>query len=165
MAIFSVDKNVRVLITSSVNAAYPQRFIVERESPTQPGFWEGMGKKIYAGGESASFVPHSAMTTWKITCQNQNGAWGYSRENLTGVGTQQIVIYCDDDTSGDDDFNDIIVRVNLGYFSVGPSGIVAVSPESVDKSKDEDGDGNFKQHKSLKDDPKWTPKKKGDIEP
>lgn len=123
-----------------------------------------MGKKIYAGGESASFCStFSNDNLEKITCQNQNGAWGYS-ENLTGVGTQQIVIYCDDDTSGDDDFNDIIVRVNLGYFSVGPSGIVAVSPESVDKSKDEDGDGNFKQRNLLKTTQNGHPKK-GDIEP
>lgn len=163
MATFTVDKDVRVTITSTVNAAYPQRFIVERESPTQPGFWEGMGKKIYAGGESASFVAHSAITTWKITCQNQNGAWGYSRENLTGVGTKQIVIYCDDDASGDNDFNDIVVRVTLGYFSAGPAGIVPVDPASVDKTKDEDGDGKFKQHKSPE--PHWTPTKPGQIEP
>ena len=160
MANFTVDKNVRVAVTSTVEAANPQRFIIERESPTNPGFWEGMGKRIYAGGESASFVAHSAITNWRITCQNKDGDWRYSRENLVGVGTPQIIIYCDDDYTGDNDFNDIVVRVNLGYFVADPNGIIS---QNIDTSTDEDGDGNFIKHKQLKD--KWVPEKDGDIQP
>lgn len=166
MAQFTVDKNVRVSITSSVNAAYKQRFIVERQSTTRPGWWEGMGKRVYSGGETDSFLAFSEITIWKITCQNDNNGkgWRDSIERLYGAGTTHITLNCDDDTQGDNDFNDIVVQVNLGYGSaVTLPGIVPTDP-TVDTSNDKAGDGDFREYKpKLHDD--WFPKRKGDIEP
>ncbi|MET0392729.1 MAG: hypothetical protein ABW019_06290 [Chitinophagaceae bacterium] len=133
MTLFTVKKGVRVTIASSVNAAYPQRFIIERQSPTHPGLWEGMGKKTYAGGESPGFAADAADRIWKITCQNKNGPWVHSRERVTEAGPSERIIYCDDDMTGDGDFNDLIVRIKFKDHE-----------EGSDASKDENGDGIFK---------------------
>ena len=107
-----------------------------------------MGKKLYTGGEAAVFAPFFEISIWRITCQNDqgNGHWTDSRERLYGVGTSQIVLNCDDDKSGDSDFNDIVVKVQLGYNGVSLTGIVPVD-NNTGNVEEKHGDGNFKQDK------------------
>lgn len=166
MGQFTVDKNVRVSINSSVNAAYKQRFFVERQSTTKPGWWEGMGNRVYNGGESVAFFAFSEITIWKITCQNDNNGkgWRDSIERLYGAGTAHITLSCNDDNDGDDDFNDIVVQVSLGSGIGGSlSGIVSDDP-NVDEKNDKLGDGDFREFRPKFHD-KWVPKKNGDHEP
>jgi hypothetical protein len=121
MAEFLIDKDVRISITSNVNAAFQQRFYIEKRYDKDPfGIWRQMGNHLYNGVHSIpiNFLSDSEYSLWRIRCENQkDGDWRNSLENHTGGGTNKIVIYCDDDNSkgSDSDYNDLIVTVNLIY--------------------------------------------------
>lgn len=121
MAEFLIDKDVRLSITSSVSAAFQQRFFIEKRYEKDPkSEWREMGNHEYYGEHLVSipFIADSEYSTWRIRCENQkDGDWRSSLEKRTGVGTKTIVIYCDDDNSkgADGDYNDLIVTINLIY--------------------------------------------------
>jgi hypothetical protein len=120
-----------------------------------------MGKEFYDSGvDGGDFTPFSEVTTWEIHCYNYNNGngWHKSREaSIEGVGTPIITIRYDDDSGGDNDFNDSIVEVAIGQ---------PFSPDTLGTKKHPQyqGDGNYKP-KHENDIPSWTPKRKGDQEP
>jgi hypothetical protein len=115
---FPTEAKVRLSITSTQNAAFSQRLFIERRIDDVAGnpFYE-MGDYEYHGEiqNPIKFKASDHLCTWRIIGQNDggDGGWKSSRQRISGIGTPQIVVSHDDDNSGDDDFNDLIVTVSL----------------------------------------------------
>lgn len=167
MAVFTVDANLKVKMRSYRDAAYPQHFSIKRQSPVDPNLWETMGKSFYDSGERADFVPFSHTVQWEIICHNYNtdsGVWVKSLEKPPeGVGTGIVTIYFDDDSGGDFDYNDTVVKLALGGdFPAGSLAGIVANPETP--APEFDGNGDYKPKPQVPS-PHWTPRRKGDIEP
>lgn len=118
MSIFPVGKDVRIRITSTINAAYKQRFFIEKRFYNDPETqWREMGNHVYYGAQVTplNFLAASEESFWQIKCENDNGkgSWRSSIQDMKGTGTSQVIIRCDDDKDGDDDYNDLVVTIDI----------------------------------------------------
>lgn len=135
----------KVRIRSSVSAACPQRFIVQAKLhtdtknwvplqtpdpselialPAKPNMWIPLG--TYDGGESVELPVWSTKTTYRITGEYYYDVyWRTSSAALRSYFNATLyVIYFEDDTPGDWDYNDLIIQVDLSNNFENHSGLV-----------------------------------------
>ena len=119
-----VPENTKVEIRSAVNAANPQRFAVEREIVLYSEQWQLIS--FYPGGTSVHYDEWANGTTrLRITGDNKDGGWRQSRMHAYyPISTTFWQLSCDDDGTGDDDYNDLIVQVDMANHFAGHAGIL-----------------------------------------
>lgn len=150
--VITIDANVRIIVTSSTNAEYPQRFILERESADKPDWWETMGN--LNGGQSGLYLPLSRISRWKISGLYYNGkGWPNSAIRLRNYGTK-FPKFDFNDSYPNNDFDDLIVQLQLIY--PGDAKVGGIEFKDFD-SKATGGDGVFKYHSPLKNPPPLDP--------
>ncbi len=119
-----IPENTKVEIRSKKNAANPQRFAVEREIVLYSENWQLIS--FYPAGETVHYDEWPNGTTrLRITGDNQDGGWRQSRmHSYYPISTTFWQLSCDDDFTGDDDFDDLIVQVDLANHFAGHVGIL-----------------------------------------
>lgn len=147
MAEFKIDEGVRVLITSTSSADYPQMYILERSFPKDnPNVWEGIKPKFFKPGDIVRIPPNNKFSKLKVTGVHYNEIWKQSTESTPNFEiTPPPFIIRYNDSYDDGDFNDLVVTAELIYPNESNSKLGKENFEEFDQNANE-GDGIFKEH-------------------